>query len=59
MTCKSCNLLRINGIVTHEIGCPDAWKDVVCECNWCGKKFIPETKYQDCCCDDCSESYHG
>ena len=57
--CHSCNLLRINGLVTHEIGCPEAWKDYTRECAWCGQEFKPETEHQDCCCDDCAESYHG
>jgi hypothetical protein len=57
--CHSCELLRINGIVTHEIGCPDAWRDEVKLCKWCGGKFIPEESHQDCCGHTCSMSYRN
>lgn len=25
--CDGCNLMIINGILCHEQGCPDAWRD--------------------------------
>jgi len=57
--CHSCELLRINGHVTHEIGCPDAWRDNVRKCKWCGTKFLPEESYQECCSHSCIVSYTG
>lgn len=57
--CRSCQLLRINGVVTHEHGCQDAWRYYMRECNWCGQDFTPEYKAQDCCDDNCSAAYHG
>lgn len=57
--CNSCEVLYINGLKCHEHGCPEAWKDYKKECVWCGQEFIPESKHQDCCSDDCSESYHS
>ena len=57
-TCDSCNLLRINGIVTHETGCPEAWKDYKVSCKWCGSEFYPVEKYQICCSEECAESYY-
>ena len=55
--CDSCQMLSINGIPTHETGCPDAWQDYQRECKWCGSIFQPEEKHQTCCCDDCAEAY--
>jgi len=57
--CDSCNVLNINGVNCHEIGCPDAWKDREIECKWCGQKFKPEDKYQICCDDSCYCAYSG
>ncbi|MBE3087734.1 MAG: hypothetical protein IMZ61_16410 [Planctomycetes bacterium] len=57
--CHSCNLLRINGVVTHEIGCPEAWRDEVRKCNWCGTRFLPKNRYQQSCDDSCAASYAG
>lgn len=57
--CHSCNLLRINGYVTHETGCPNAWRDEVRECKWCGCKFLPEENHQVCCSHPCQVSYSG
>ncbi len=57
--CDQCDAIFINGHLSHEIGCPDSWKDYSIECRECGQLFIPETRYQDCCSDTCSEMYHG
>ena len=57
--CDSCNVLNINGINCHEIGCPDAWKDYKKECKWCGLEFEPEDKNQEFCCEDCAETYYS
>lgn len=54
-----CEKLRINGIVTHEIGCPERWRDKQIDCSWCGSNFIPVERLQKFCCEDCAESYGG
>ena len=58
-SCPSCQLIRINGVVCHETGCPDAWRDETRKCKWCGSEFTPEESYQTCCDQDCYNSYHG
>jgi len=57
--CDSCNVMIINGVVCHEAGCPDAWRDEERECQWCGQKFIPEDKHQRCCSESCEMDYQG
>jgi len=57
--CENCNVLNINGINCHELGCPDAWKDYKKECKWCGSEFIPEDKDQEFCNDVCIEEYYS
>lgn len=57
--CHSCEMLRINGVVTHETGCPDAWKDEIRECKFCGSEFFPENSYQLCCDHSCTVAYHN
>ncbi len=52
--CDHCQLLRINGTVCHEIGCPVAWRDYWRECKWCGAEFKPEEKHQQRC-NDCPD----
>jgi len=54
--CNSCELLVINGVKCHEQGCPDAWKDYVAECVWCGSEFTPEFKGQRYCDESCSNN---
>lgn len=57
--CESCQALRINGILCHESGCPDAWKDKKVVCKWCGTEFTPEEKGQQFCSDSCYCAYNG
>lgn len=57
--CDSCDALTINGVYCHEHGCPDAWKDSVRECKWCGNPFQLEEQHQKCCSEECAESYYG
>ena len=57
MLCNSCNAVYINGILCHEHGCPEAWKDHKRECKWCGQEFIPEAEDQFCCSYDCTKAY--
>ena len=56
--CQSCEVVRINGVKCHEIGCPDAWKDYAVECKWCGREFVPEERGQKFCEESCAESYN-
>ena len=55
--CEQCETMTINGVLCHEHGCPDAWKDYARECIWCGQQFIPEDKDQMCCCLECGADY--
>ncbi len=57
MNCQSCDAVFINGILCHEHGCPDSWKNNKNECPWCGNKFVPEEKGQRFCDDGCAEAY--
>lgn len=57
--CKSCEVLYVNGLKCHEIGCPDAWKDYTLECKWCGATFKPEERHQECCSHSCTVAYNG
>ena len=52
--CQSCEVLMINGVRCHEIGCPDSWKDYQNECRECGSLFTPEYKDQQYCDDSCA-----
>lgn len=58
MRCDQCEIAVINGIRCHELGCPEAWKDEIRWCKFCGVEFVPETRHQDCCDETCDESYH-
>lgn len=57
--CNSCVALKINGVLCHETGCPDAWKNEQRECGFCGEKFKPEYKNQNCCTQSCYNAYMG
>lgn len=59
VTCDSCNVLVINNHICHEYGCPDAWRDEIRECKWCGNKFHPENNNQQFCDDSCYADYSG
>ena len=56
--CDSCNVVHINGVLCHETGCPDAWKDYEIECLFCGNSFKPEEKSQKHCTSECYNAYH-
>lgn len=49
--CDGCEILVINGILCHERGCPDAWKDTALECWECGCDFYPTERHQKSCQD--------
>jgi hypothetical protein len=57
--CKSCEALMINGILCHEYGCPDAWKDEKHICKECGQEFIPEENWQQFCSSHCYCMYNN
>lgn len=57
--CTSCEALRVDGILHHEISCPDAWKNTVKKCKWCGSEFKPIHSGQVCCDDECEAAYWG
>ena len=73
MKCDQCELLVINGVVCHETGCPNAWRDTTRTCYACGCDFVPETRQQrgypfgqgycqacsTCCSDECVESIYN
>lgn len=59
MNCQSCEALMINGVYCHETGCPDAWRDEVRKCKWCGSEFNPENPEQRWCDWSCVAAYHG
>ncbi len=55
--CDSCEIVVINNVVTHEIGCPKAWKDEIRKCRLCGDEFKPENKRQ-LRCEDCENDFY-
>ena len=57
--CQSCEVLTINGVACHEIGCPDAWRDSDRECRECGEWFAPEASWQTFCDDSCYATHNG
>jgi hypothetical protein len=57
--CDSCEVLYINGVKCHELGCPDSWKDYLTECKWCGQEFQPEEQGQKFCDWECYEACCG
>jgi len=52
--CDSCEAVRINGVLCHERGCPDAWRDQTRECRECGCDFVPEDRHQVYCSESCA-----
>lgn len=54
-----CEKLRINGVVTHELGCIEAWRDYGRKCKWCGNKFRPEFVHQVLCSESCAFAYRS
>ncbi len=57
--CDGCNPMMIQGVLCHETGCPDAWRDSTVECPWCGQDFTPEERYQRFCDESCAEAYNS
>jgi len=57
--CDGCSPMMINGVLCHEQGCPEAWRDCVKECLWCRREFRPEGEGQEFCDDECAAAYGG
>jgi hypothetical protein len=57
--CDGCSPSRINGVLCHEHGCTDAWRDEIRECQNCGAHFLPEDRNQRFCDDQCAGMYFG
>jgi hypothetical protein len=58
MNCNSCEALYINGVLCHEHGCPDSWKDEQRTCKECGTVFFPEDSGQEVCSEECAHVYY-
>jgi len=56
--CDGCYLAMVNGVPCHEQGCPEAWRDSVRTCCWCGQEFSPSDESQVCCDVSCFKSYY-
>ncbi len=55
--CNDCCPSMINGVLCHETGCTEAWKDYQRDCCVCGYGFYPQdSDYMYC--DDCWEESH-
>jgi hypothetical protein len=53
--CDGCNPSRINGVLCHEAGCPEAWRDHAVACRECGCDFYPEERFRRVC-EDCARA---
>ena len=56
--CDGCSPSMVNGVLCHERGCPDKWRDYAVQCKWCNTKFYPPWDGQEFCCDCCTECYN-
>ena len=62
--CDRCQLVRINGTVCHETGCPNSNIDpftgrpAKAECKFCGNDFYPKERAQ-LVCKSCIREYYG
>lgn len=55
--CDSCSPSRINGVLCHEAGCPDRWKDYAKECSECGRNYYAEHRGPAGMCTRCARRY--
>lgn len=53
ISCDQCQALAINGIPTHETGCPNQRHRV--DCFVCGCEFLSKYKHRGQTCEDCLE----
>ena len=56
-SCDACAVAFINGVLCHERGCPEVWRDEVRTCKWCGSDFIPATATDRFCDQSCYDAY--
>ena len=56
--CDGCSPATINGVLCHETGCPEAWRDHPRDCFECGCEFYPESRDHSIC-PDCVEWLQG
>jgi len=47
--CDGCSPSMISGVLCHEQGCPDAWRDSTVDCSECGFAFYPESRFRTVC----------
>lgn len=62
--CDQCQPMTVSygvarGVLVHEGGCPNAWRDELRDCKECGSEFKPQERYQDCCSPCCRAAYNG
>lgn len=55
--CDGCSPSMINGVLCHETGCLEAWRDYRKECKWCGGMFYPGEYNQVFCNESCAECF--
>ncbi|NOQ21620.1 MAG: hypothetical protein GQ565_03075 [Candidatus Aegiribacteria sp.] len=53
--CDSCNPDMINGVLCHEHGCPDAWRDQKIACFSCGCAFYSREPGLRYCSLECAD----
>lgn len=54
--CDGCSPARINGVLCHETGCPQAWRDQPKECYECGcDVYSPGRLATSVICEDCQQ----
>ncbi len=65
VSCPSCQVVAINGVVCHELGCSESWRNPRTgrgydrKCRFCGCKFEPESRDQRFCGEDCRAAFFG
>lgn len=53
--CSACEIVFVNGVATHEHGCPRSWINPITDkpyprsCRECGSYFAPESRSQYFC----------
>lgn len=55
--CDGCSPCMVNGVLCHEHGCPDAWRDQPVACFECGCDFLPSDSGQRTCPDCLQPEY--
>ena len=57
--CDGCNPSIIGGILAHELGCSESWRDYLRSCRWCGHIFYPTEREQFFCDEECAKAFWG